>query len=78
MALQNRKFLEKFCSNVGSNSIYTSLTSLCFQEGLHNQLNAVNDYCSDWKLTLNAENNSSYKTVATLKKNIRFTMVENS
>ena len=25
------------------------------KDGLQNQLNVVNDYCSDWKLTLNAE-----------------------
>ena len=25
------------------------------KDGLRNQLNVVNDYCSDWKLTLNAE-----------------------
>ena len=39
--------------------------------GLQNQLNVVNDYCSDWKLTLNAEKTKIVifnKTSATLKK----------
>ena len=31
------------------------------KEGLRNQLNVVNDYCSDLKLTLNAENNNNKK-----------------
>ena len=29
------------------------------KEGLQNQLDVVNDYCSDWKLTLNAEKNKN-------------------
>ena len=39
--------------------------------GLQNQLNVVNDYCSDWKLTLNAGKTKTVifnKTGATLKK----------
>ena len=50
------------------------------KNGLQNQLNVVSDYCSDWKLTLNAEKKKNpvifNKSGATLK-NIRFTMVEN-
>ena len=41
------------------------------KEGLRNQLNVVNDYCSDWKLTLNAEKIKTVifnKTGATPKK----------
>ena len=41
------------------------------KDGLQNQLNVVNDYCSDWKLTLNAEKTKTVifnKTGATLKK----------
>ena len=41
------------------------------KEGLQNQLNVVNDYCSDWKLTLNAEKTKTVifnKTGATFKK----------
>ena len=29
------------------------------KQGLQNQLNVVNDYCSDWKLTQNAEENKN-------------------
>ena len=36
------------------------------KDGLQNQLNVVNDYCSDWRLTLNA--GFFNKTGATLKK----------
>ena len=49
------------------------------KDGLQNQLNVVDDYCSDWKLTLNEEKRKTVifnKSGATLK-NIRFTMVEN-
>ena len=41
------------------------------KEGLQNQLNVVNEYCSDWKLTLNTEKTKTIifnKTGATLKK----------
>ena len=41
------------------------------KEGLQNQLNVVNDYCSDWKLTLNAEKTKTVifsKTGPTFKK----------
>ena len=50
------------------------------KEDLQNQLNVVNDYCSDWKLALNADKRKTVifnKTGATLK-NTRLTMVENS
>ena len=30
------------------------------KDGLQNQLNVVNDYCSDWKLTLNAEETKQF------------------
>ena len=39
------------------------------KEGLQNQLNVVNEYCSDWKLTLNKEETKTIifnKTGATL------------
>ena len=41
------------------------------KDGLKSQLNVVNDYCPDWKLTLNAETTKTVifnKTGATLKK----------
>ena len=42
------------------------------KEGLQNQLNVVNYYCSDWKLTLNAKKKTKTvifnKTGATFKK----------
>ena len=41
------------------------------KDGLQNQLNVVNDYCSNWKLTLNAEKTKTVifnKAGATLKK----------
>ena len=41
------------------------------KEGLQNQLNVFNEYCSDWKLTLNTEKTKAIifnKTGATLKK----------
>ena len=41
------------------------------KDGLQNQLNVLNDYCSDWTLTVNAEKTKTVifnKTGATLKK----------
>ena len=45
-------------------------TDIYHQKGLQNQLNVVNDYCFDWKLTLNAEKTKTVvfnKTSATFK-----------
>ena len=50
------------------------------KEGLQNQLNIVNEYCSDWKLTLNTEKTKTiiFNKLVQHLKNTRLTMVENS